>query len=64
MYKVYFFTVDGGDGSSSVDVTDDPDFLASAEEEDPEAYGGNEGSYSIILTFPNKEAAIAAGVPV
>lgn len=63
MYKVYFFTVDGGDGSASVDYTDDPEYLDRMTEEDPESYGANEG-YALVLSFPNQEAARAAGLAV
>lgn len=62
MYKVYFFTIDGGDGSSSVGMTNDPDFLEKAEESDPETYASNEGSYYPILTFEDEAAARAAGI--
>jgi hypothetical protein len=50
--RVYVFTADGGDGSSSVCFTRDVELLAKLEDEDPESYGGNEGVAS-VLTFPD-----------
>lgn len=41
--KVYYFTEDGGDGSSSVCFTTDPNLLGILAEDDPETYGMNEG---------------------
>ena len=50
--KVYVFVVDGGDGSASTCYTKDPLLLKRLEEEDPEYYGLNEGTYSDVFTFP------------
>lgn len=50
--KVYLFTADLGDGSSTVRFTRDYDLLDRLCDEDPEQYGMNEG-YSDTLTFPD-----------
>lgn len=52
MQRVYVFTSNNGDGSSSVCYTRDPDLLDVLEDEDPESYAGNDGGAS-ELTFPD-----------
>lgn len=52
MQRVYVFTSNNGDGSSSVCYTRDPDLLDQLESDDPETYGMNEGS-ATELTFPD-----------
>lgn len=58
--EVYAFTSNNGDGSASVCYTRDPSLLAKLEEDDPESYGGNEGSAD-QLTFPDDLDLVAAG---
>lgn len=50
--RVYVFTSDNGDGSSSVCYTRDVELLAKLEDQDPQSYGGNEGTAN-VLTFPD-----------
>lgn len=58
--KVYLFTADQGDGSSTVRYTRDPDLLERISEEDPESYGMNEG-YADELVFPDDLDLVACG---
>lgn len=49
--KVYVFTRDNGDGSSSVGYTRDPDYL-NKHQEDDDSLGMNEG-FCDTLNFPH-----------
>lgn len=49
---VYVFTRGNGDGSASVEYTQDPDLLDRLMDDDCESYGMNEG-YADELTFPD-----------
>jgi hypothetical protein len=52
--KLYYYTIDGGDGSNSVGWCTEENLAALYEvmENDPETYGANEGSTSSI-TLPD-----------
>lgn len=60
MQKVYMFTRDLGDGTSSVSFTKEPGRLDKLVDKDPEQYGMNEG-YAKILTFPDDLDLAACG---
>lgn len=61
MQTVYGFISDNGDGSCSFHWTRDSELLARLEEDEPDAYWANEGSYSEVLNFPDDLDLIACG---
>lgn len=60
MFKVYSYVQDGGDGSASIQWTNDPDYLE--KHDDDEGLYMNEGDFSDVLTFESEEAAKAVGL--